>query len=69
MYFLPGTSASTKAIARFGVSPVNNFIDNFIYFLLENMFLLGVVAHAFNPSTQEAEAGGFLSSRPAWSTK
>jgi hypothetical protein len=29
----------------------------------------GVVVHAFNPSTQEAEAGGFLSSRPAWSTK
>jgi hypothetical protein len=29
----------------------------------------GVVAHAFNPCTQEAEAGGFLSSRPAWSTK
>jgi hypothetical protein len=28
-----------------------------------------VVAHTFNPSTQEAEAGGFLSSRPAWSTK
>jgi hypothetical protein len=27
-----------------------------------------VVAHAFNPSTREAEAGGFLSSRPAWST-
>jgi hypothetical protein len=24
-----------------------------------------VVAHAFNPSTREAEAGGFLSSRPA----
>jgi hypothetical protein len=30
---------------------------------------LGVVAHAFNSSTQEAEAGGFLSSRPAWSTE
>jgi hypothetical protein len=29
----------------------------------------GVVAHTFNPSTREAEAGGFLSSRPAWSTK
>ena len=30
---------------------------------------LGVVAHAFNPSTWEAETGGFLSSRPAWSTE
>jgi hypothetical protein len=30
---------------------------------------LGVVAHTFNPSTREAEAGGFLSSRPAWSTE
>jgi hypothetical protein len=29
----------------------------------------GVVVHAFNPSTREAEASGFLSSRPAWSTK
>ena len=28
-----------------------------------------MVAHAFNPSTWETEAGGFLSSRPAWSTK
>jgi major histocompatibility complex class I len=28
-----------------------------------------VVAHTFNPSTQEAEAGRFLSSRPAWSTE
>jgi hypothetical protein len=28
-----------------------------------------VVVHAFNPSTREAEAGGFLSSRPAWSTE
>jgi hypothetical protein len=28
-----------------------------------------VVAQAFNPSTREAEAGRFLSSRPAWSTK
>ena len=27
------------------------------------------MAHAFNPSTQEAEAGGFLSSRPAYSTE
>jgi hypothetical protein len=28
-----------------------------------------VVAHAFNPSSWDAEAGGFLSLRPAWSTK
>jgi hypothetical protein len=27
------------------------------------------VAHAFNPSTWEAEAGEFLSLRPAWSTE
>jgi hypothetical protein len=32
------------------------------------MFLSrAVVVHAFNSSTWEAEAGGFLSSRPAWS--
>jgi hypothetical protein len=29
----------------------------------------GMVAHTFNPSTWEAKAGRFLSSRPAWSTK
>jgi hypothetical protein len=28
-----------------------------------------VLAHAFNPSTWEAEAGGFLSLRLAWSTE
>jgi hypothetical protein len=33
------------------------------------MWKLGVVAHTFNPSTWEAEAGGFLSLRPAWSTE
>jgi hypothetical protein len=29
----------------------------------------GVVAHAFDLSTREAEEGRFLSSRSAWSTK
>jgi hypothetical protein len=28
-----------------------------------------MVTHAFDPSTREAEAGGSLSSRPAWSTE
>jgi hypothetical protein len=28
-----------------------------------------MVAHAFNSSTQEAEAGRSLSSRPTWSTQ
>jgi hypothetical protein len=28
-----------------------------------------VVAHGFNPGIWEAEAGGFLSLRPAWSTE
>ena len=28
-----------------------------------------MVAHTYNPSTWEPEAGRFLSSRPAWSTK
>uniref|UniRef100_A0A8C6IAT7 Uncharacterized protein n=1 Tax=Mus spicilegus TaxID=10103 RepID=A0A8C6IAT7_MUSSI len=37
--------------------------------LSESRYKSDVVAHAFNPSTREAEAGGFLSSRPAWSTK
>jgi hypothetical protein len=35
----------------------------------ESQTLPGLVAHAFNPSTWEAEAVGFLSSRPAWSTE
>jgi hypothetical protein len=30
---------------------------------------LAVMVHTFNPSTQEAKAGGFLSSRSAWSTE
>jgi hypothetical protein len=37
--------------------------------LKTNMMEPGVVAHAFNLSTWEAEAGRFLSLRPAWSTK
>jgi hypothetical protein len=28
---------------------------------------LAVVVHTFNPKTREAEEGGFLGLRPAWS--
>jgi hypothetical protein len=43
--------------------------NSIIVFLKYCYFKPGVVAHAFNPSTREAEAGGFLSSRPAWFTE
>jgi major histocompatibility complex class I len=36
---------------------------------LQKLFVPGVVAQAFNPSIWEAEAGEFMSSRPAWSTE
>jgi hypothetical protein len=38
---------------------------SYLIWVLETEYGPGVVAHAFNPSTWEAEAGGFLSSRPA----
>jgi hypothetical protein len=37
--------------------------------VIKNEVWPGVVLHAFIPSTWEAEAGRFLSSRPAWSTE
>ena len=43
--------------------------SDWIIKLWESCFGWVVVAHAFNPSTREVEAGGFLSSRPAWSTE
>jgi hypothetical protein len=40
-----------------------------LYVFKNKLYKPGVVAHAFNPSTWEAEAGRFLSLRPDWSTK
>jgi hypothetical protein len=37
-------------------------------FLKDKKRRLGVVAHTFNPRTWEAEAGGSVCSRGAWST-
>jgi hypothetical protein len=48
-------------------SPVAFLYD--LLTILKRQMNPGVVVHAFNPSTRQAEAGGFLSSRPAWSTK
>ena len=46
------------------------FISDYIYSgNKKDTFSQVVVAHAFNPSTWVAEEGGFLSSRPAWSTE
>jgi hypothetical protein len=43
---------------------------SFVDLMFKNVNKLpGMVVHTFNPSTREAEAGGFLSLRPAWSTK
>jgi hypothetical protein len=58
----------------------NSNMELCLFYFLESHFRLfysqnrttykpGVVAHAFNPSTWEAEASRFLSLRPAWSTK
>jgi hypothetical protein len=40
-----------------------------VFIIMKRSVVLGVMAHTFNPSTWEAEAGGFLSSRPAWFTE
>jgi hypothetical protein len=47
------------------------FETSFVSAINTNLFTLrlGVIAHTFDPSTWEAEAGEFLSLRPAWSTE
>ena len=42
--------------------------QNLIELLMFHKALYNEVAHTFNPSTQEVEAGGSLSLRSAWST-
>ena len=45
------------------------FLQNTDRALFKKPLCQVMVTHAFNPSTWEAEAGGSLSSRTAWSTE
>jgi hypothetical protein len=58
--------------SNISVTETELFLDSNVvcyYFQAKTNLEPGVVVHTFNPSTQEAEAGGFLSSRSAWSTE
>jgi hypothetical protein len=46
----------TRQAVRSVDIPINNILKNFFL----NLFVLGVVVHGFNPSPQEAEAGGSM---------
>jgi hypothetical protein len=67
-------AAKKKAIKRSGrINHVkeesSEYLGRHIFIRQEGSHKPGVVTHTFNPSTREAEAGGFLSLRPAWSTE
>jgi hypothetical protein len=40
--------------------PLNGFFNNHTFVIYKTLLLPDVVAHAFNPSSQEEEAGGVL---------
>jgi terminal uridylyltransferase len=58
----PGNYQNTPRKGQYAVS-------SNLYAFKKPIYKPGVVAHTFNSSTREAEAGGFLSSKPAWSTE
>jgi hypothetical protein len=45
----------------------HNLLNCYLSWIQNYRWSRAVVAHTFNPSTWEEEAGGFLNSRPAWS--
>jgi hypothetical protein len=63
----PETNEGNRSRERWSWTTVSGHSSNFVFY--KTTFSQVVVVHAFNPSTWKAEAGGFLSSRPAWSTK
>jgi SMC interacting uncharacterized protein involved in chromosome segregation len=61
---------NSKQVIEERISSAEDTIENIDKTVKENTKRSQVVvAHTFNPSTWEAEAGRFLSSRPAWSKK
>jgi hypothetical protein len=57
--------ASTIKMCESGEVWRKNFFSIVVFTSFKRLARLGVVSHAFNPSTWEAAAGGFLSSRIA----
>ena len=65
--FIHSSLSATPSQALSFVLPCEGGPQSF--HLLRPIDLQVVIAHAFNSSAQEAEAGGSLRSRPAWSTE
>jgi hypothetical protein len=67
----PGSVSSTHMAIQFQRTscPLLTSEDTRHMYIYKRKHSRAVVAHTFNSSTWEAEAGGFLSSRPAWPTK
>jgi hypothetical protein len=61
------TRLGWRGLNKTGAETISN--NQSFYKIIKIIYKPGVVVHAFNPSTWEAEAGGFLSLRPAWSTE
>jgi hypothetical protein len=66
-----GSSEEQLALLTTEPSRQPQFLNHLIDMIKLKIYVMGraVVAHAFNLSTWEVEAGGFLISRWAWSTE
>jgi hypothetical protein len=69
VWFILACFSLELGLANAGWAILTNLVNIITKLLIMSFLELGMVAQAFNPSTWEAEAGEFLSSRPAWSTK